>query len=107
TIIFRGGGIRVSPDGIGRVLKGHDPVGHAQDAGGAHGGGGTAAMGGKVIAIAVGPGDAGRRGQTRRVMEAMKMEHAIMAPTDGTVEEIFFEVGDQVADGAELASLTD
>lgn len=36
------------------------------------------------------------------VMEAMKMEHAITAPTSGIVEEVFFAVGDQVTDGAEL-----
>ncbi|NYT45729.1 acetyl/propionyl/methylcrotonyl-CoA carboxylase subunit alpha [Alcaligenaceae bacterium] len=107
TIIFRGEDIHVFADGIVRVLKVHDPVEHAQDAAGAHGGGLTAPMPGKIIAIAVKPGDAVKSGQTLLVMEAMKMEHAIMAPTDGTVEEIFFEVGDQVADGAELASLTD
>ena len=36
------------------------------------------------------------------VMEAMKMEHTIVAPAGGTVGEILFSVGDQVTDGAQL-----
>jgi 3-methylcrotonyl-CoA carboxylase alpha subunit len=35
-------------------------------------------------------------------MEAMKMEHTIVAPYGGKVGEILFNVGDQVADGAQL-----
>jgi 3-methylcrotonyl-CoA carboxylase alpha subunit len=38
-------------------------------------------------------------------MEAMKMEHSITADTGGTVEELFFAVGDQVTEGAELIQL--
>jgi 3-methylcrotonyl-CoA carboxylase alpha subunit len=33
------------------------------------------------------------------------MEHTISSPTDGTVQEVFFSVGDQVADGAELIAI--
>ena len=33
------------------------------------------------------------------------MEHTISAPTDGKVRELFFAVGDQVTDGAELIAL--
>jgi 3-methylcrotonyl-CoA carboxylase alpha subunit len=35
-------------------------------------------------------------------MEAMKMEHTITAPSDGTVRAILYAVGEQVAEGAEL-----
>jgi 3-methylcrotonyl-CoA carboxylase alpha subunit len=35
-------------------------------------------------------------------MEAMKMEHTIAAPADGTVEELMFAPGEQVAEGDEL-----
>jgi 3-methylcrotonyl-CoA carboxylase alpha subunit len=35
-------------------------------------------------------------------MEAMKMEHTIAAPANGTVEELLYAVGDQVAEGAQL-----
>ncbi|RYE60541.1 MAG: acetyl-CoA carboxylase biotin carboxyl carrier protein subunit, partial [Oxalobacteraceae bacterium] len=39
------------------------------------------------------------------VMEAMKMEHTIAAPADGTVDELLYAPGDQVAEGAELLRL--
>jgi len=42
------------------------------------------------------------KGTALIVMEAMKMEHTIVAPTDGTVSEILYGVGDQVNEGAEL-----
>ena len=45
------------------------------------------------------------RGQALAVMEAMKMEHTILAPADGTVAELLYAPGDQVAEGAELLSL--
>jgi 3-methylcrotonyl-CoA carboxylase alpha subunit len=38
-------------------------------------------------------------------MEAMKMEHTIAAPADGTVTELLYAPGDQVAEGAELLKL--
>jgi len=41
-------------------------------------------------------------GQTLLVMEAMKMEHRVVAPADGTVEAIHAEVGELVDDGVEL-----
>jgi 3-methylcrotonyl-CoA carboxylase alpha subunit len=39
-------------------------------------------------------------------MEAMKMEHTISAPGDGTVSELLYAVGDQVDEGAQLLSLS-
>ncbi|NVK88583.1 MAG: acetyl-CoA carboxylase biotin carboxyl carrier protein subunit, partial [Gammaproteobacteria bacterium] len=33
---------------------------------------------------------------------AMKMEHTIKAPADGTVTELLYQQGDLVEDGAEL-----
>ncbi len=66
------------------------------------GGGLTAPMPGKIIAVNVKSGDTIKRGTPLLVMEAMKMEHTITAPQDGTVEAVFFTVGDQVADGVQL-----
>lgn len=62
----------------------------------------TAPMPGRVIAVKVEPGAKVSRGQTLVVLEAMKMEHAIVAPADGVVEAVRFAVGEQVPDGAEL-----
>ncbi|AFK61073.1 biotin carboxylase subunit of acetyl-CoA carboxylase [Advenella kashmirensis WT001] len=59
-------------------------------------------MPGKIISLSVKAGDTVKKGDALMVMEAMKMEHAITAPTSGIVEEVFFAVGDQVTDGAEL-----
>src|SRR5690606_31719094 len=101
TVIVRGENLPVFRDGAVHVLKLHDAVEHAQDDSGGFGGGLTAPMPGKIISIAVKAGDTVKSGDALLVMEAMKMEHTILAPSDGTVEEVFFAVGDQVTDGAE------
>ena len=66
----------------------------------------TAPMPGKVVSFAVKAGDKVSKGQALAVMEAMKMEHTIAAPADGTVAELLYAPGDQVAEGAELLKLT-
>ena len=91
-------------DGV-HVLELYDPLAHAQDTQGEHGGGLTAPMPGKIISISVKAGDTVEKGQPLLVMEAMKMEHTISAPGDGKVEEVFYGVGDQVTEGAELVSI--
>ncbi len=65
----------------------------------------TAPMPGKVVSFAVKAGDKVTRGQPLAVMDAMKMEHTIAAPADGTVAELLFAPGDQVAEGVELLRL--
>jgi len=64
----------------------------------------TAPMPGRVIAVRVARGARVAKGATLLVMEAMKMEHAIVAPADGVVEEVLYGVGDQVAEGAALVA---
>nr|WP_315478935.1 acetyl/propionyl/methylcrotonyl-CoA carboxylase subunit alpha [uncultured Rhodoferax sp.] len=71
----------------------------------AEGGRLTAPMPGKVVSFAVKAGDVVTKGQALAVMEAMKMEHTIAAPADGTVAELLFAPGDQVTEGAELLRL--
>jgi 3-methylcrotonyl-CoA carboxylase alpha subunit len=82
-----------------------DPIAHAAD-GASEGGRLTAPMPGKVIAFLALPGEAVKQGQPLAVMEAMKMEHTIAAPRDGTVEQLLYAVGDQVVEGEELLRLT-
>jgi 3-methylcrotonyl-CoA carboxylase alpha subunit len=65
----------------------------------------TAPMPGKVLSFAVKAGDKVSKGQALAVMEAMKMEHTIVAPGDGIVSEVLFVPGDQVIEGAELLTL--
>ena len=62
-----------------------------------------APMPGKVIAVDVAAGDAVTKGTRLLVLEAMKMEHALTAPFDGTVAELTVVVGSQVQVEALLA----
>jgi 3-methylcrotonyl-CoA carboxylase alpha subunit len=41
------------------------------------------------------------------VLEAMKMEHTIVAPARGIVVAVNFAVGDRVTEGADLVDLED
>ena len=86
------------------VITELDALAHAGEAA-AEGGRLTAPMPGKVVSFAVKAGDAVTKGQPLAVMEAMKMEHTIAAPADGTVAELLYAPGDQVAEGAELLRL--
>ena len=61
-------------------------------------------MPGRIVAAPLSDGDAVAKGQTVVVLEAMKMEHALVAPFDGVVS-LFAAVGDQVVDGAVLAQV--
>ena len=65
----------------------------------------SAQVPGAIVALRVKVGDKVKAGQPLAVMEAMKMEHTISAPKDGTVAELLYAPGDQVADGAELLKL--
>jgi len=64
-----------------------------------------APMHGKLVALFVAPGDRVEKGQRLAIVEAMKMEHALLAPRDGEVAEVSGEPGGQVAEGARLVTL--
>ena len=64
-------------------------------------------MPGAVIRVMVAPGDAVLGGQPLVVVEAMKMEHQIHAPADGTVAEVLVSPGEQVDTGQVLLRLED
>ncbi len=59
-------------------------------------------MPGRVIKLFVEAGAKVKKGQPLLILEAMKMEHTITAPADGTVKEIHYAAGEQVLEGAEL-----
>jgi 3-methylcrotonyl-CoA carboxylase alpha subunit len=92
-----------APEGSG-IAHEVDLIAHAGD-GAAEGGRLTAPMPGKVIAFLAKAGDAVTLGQPLAVMEAMKMEHTISAPRDGTIEALLYAPGDQVDEGGELLRL--
>ncbi len=83
------------------TLTYNDPMAHAGEVE-SLGGRLTAPMPGKVVAVLVQSGKTVVKGEPLVIMEAMKMEHTIAAPSDGLVEEVLYGVGDQVADGAPL-----
>ncbi|PKO41891.1 MAG: 3-methylcrotonyl-CoA carboxylase [Betaproteobacteria bacterium HGW-Betaproteobacteria-4] len=78
-----------------------DPL-HLVEAGGAQGGGLTAPMPGKVVALLAQPGQKVEKGAPLLILEAMKMEHTITAPAAGTVKTFCYAAGEQVSDGAAL-----
>ena len=65
-------------------------------------GGFVAQMPGKVIDLRVSAGDPVTAGDILIVLEAMKMEHPMRAPEDGTVAEVRVAQGEQVEAGTRL-----
>ena len=60
---------------------------------------------GRVAQLMVEPGTRVRRGQPLIIIEAMKMEHTVVAPADGVIEAVRYAPGDLVEEGAELIAL--
>ena len=85
-------------------LELHDPALHEVETE-ARGGNLAAPMPGKIIAVLTTVGAKVTKGMPLIILEAMKMEHTIIAPATGTVKAIHYKVGEQVADGAELLGL--
>ncbi|MEG2699950.1 MAG: biotin/lipoyl-containing protein [Hungatella sp.] len=65
----------------------------------------SAPMPGKILGIKATPGQAVKRGEVIVILEAMKMENEIVAPSDGTIASINVAVGDAIEAGATLATL--
>jgi 3-methylcrotonyl-CoA carboxylase alpha subunit len=65
----------------------------------------AAPMPGKVLQVLVAVGAKVAKGTPLVILEAMKMEHSIAAPHDGSVAEIHFQAGEQVNEGALLLRL--
>lgn len=68
-------------------------------------GGLVAPMPGKVLEVLVAEGAKIEAGTPLMVLEAMKMEHRIVAAKDGIVSVIHFQAGDQVTQGAVLLEI--
>ena len=65
-----------------------------------------APMPGRVIGIPRPEGASVREHEPVVVIEAMKMEHAVVAPLSGTVTRLAVRVGEQVQRGDELAEVS-
>ena len=62
-------------------------------------------MNGRIVQVAVKPGDKVKEGDLLITVEAMKMEHGIRALKDGVVAGLFFEEGSLVNEGDELIEM--
>ena len=67
----------------------------------------TAPMPGKILEVKVANGDSVEAGQLLLIMEAMKMEHRIVAPDDGVISTVNFSPGDQVQQGDVLVEMAE
>ena len=98
----------VFADGASRTLRLSDPLDVTQyEASAGAEGAVRAPLPGRIIDLKVKVGDSVSRGQPLLVLEAMKMEHTLAAPADGTVKAVRYGVGEQVAEGAELVEFED
>jgi 3-methylcrotonyl-CoA carboxylase alpha subunit len=61
-----------------------------------------APMNGRLVAVAVEEGETVEAGKRLAVVEAMKMEHALVAPRAGVVRDLTANVGDQVEMGERI-----
>ena len=97
-----GGQVVVFADGqaFGFATAARGIVGH-----GAHDGDILAPMPGKVTSVEVLQGEKVVKGQRLLTIEAMKMEHGLAAPFDGTVAELAATAGAQVQVDALLARI--
>ena len=62
-------------------------------------------MPGTIVNIMVKNGDQVKKGQVIAILEAMKMENEIVAPTDGTVISVDIEKGQNVNLGDSLVQI--
>jgi len=101
TVIENGERRHVFLDGHSHVLAVFDPLQHSGDSA-AEEGSLLAPMPGRVVALLAQVGVAVAKGAPLLILEAMKMEHTVVAPVDGVVRAFLFKAGDQVGDAAEL-----
>lgn len=84
-----------------RPRRGRMGAGGAEDVAGVL----TAGMPGQVLTVEVAPGDTVQPGDTLLILEAMKMELRITAPTAGRVKAVHCKEGDVVERGQRLIEI--
>lgn len=72
---------------------------------GAHAGGLTSPMPGKIFKVLKEVGSEVKKGEAILILEAMKMEHSIRSDKDGKVKKINYKVGELVQGGVTLAEV--
>ena len=95
----------ISRDGLAWAVREPDVLAAAEDVTGA-GGPVRSPMPGTVTLVEVADGQAVTAGQRLVVVEAMKMEHVLTAPVDGTVSGLRVKPGTTVAKDAVLLAVS-
>jgi oxaloacetate decarboxylase alpha subunit/pyruvate carboxylase subunit B len=62
-------------------------------------------MPGMIVSYAKKVGDSVKQGETVVILEAMKMENALIAPVSGVIQAINFKSGDNVAKNNVLCTI--
>ncbi|MCW2318744.1 3-methylcrotonyl-CoA carboxylase alpha subunit [Rhodoblastus acidophilus] len=96
-----GGALHIFLRGGSWKLEWLNPLDVAVEGGAGHGGL-VAPMPGRIIALLAEPEAKVERGAPLLILEAMKMEHKLSAPSAGVVRAYRCAVDDQVSEGAEL-----
>ena len=104
--IVCGHDIHLFLDGEHRQFQWIDPYLPVADLVDPHGGL-RATMPGRVLAVLVKAGDEVAKGAPLVLLEAMKMEQTVTAPSAGKVDRVLCEVGEQVREGAELLAFAE
>ena len=102
TLFETKGGIYAFAGGRQAFVELIDPLENSTSDVGEGDGAIRAPMNGRIVALHVGDGEAVEAGQRLAVVEAMKMEHALVAPFAGVVRELVSDVGDQVEMGERI-----
>lgn len=71
-----------------------------------HHGGLVAPMNGTIVKILVTAGECVEKDKPLVIIESMKMEHSIKAPSDGVIDAIYYSEGDMIDGSAELMAFT-
>ena len=100
-VVAAGSRLHVFVDGRSHVFTRIDPLVHTGDTDGGDGGL-RAPMPGRIVALLATAGGDVEKGAPLLILEAMKMEHTIVAPAAGKLAAYQVAVGDQVTEGTEL-----
>jgi 3-methylcrotonyl-CoA carboxylase alpha subunit len=104
TTVFRQRDLTLFNNGTTWHVSLDDPLAHTEEQGGGSGRI-TAPMPGAVVQVLVEEGQSVEKNQPLMVIEAMKMEHTLRAPSAGRVAKLRVARGDQVTEGAEVVAL--
>ncbi|MEO8848475.1 MAG: acetyl/propionyl/methylcrotonyl-CoA carboxylase subunit alpha [Casimicrobiaceae bacterium] len=106
SVVASGSSRQICGAGMRHTLRLADPMSDPRDED-TTGGHLRAPMSGTIVDVRVKVGERVTKGAPLVVLEAMKMEHTIIATIDGTVTALRCAIGERVTEGAQLIELED